>query len=1443
MKLKRRRYLEVPPKIRCFINSITSVPLENIEEPLKHFVWEFDKHLLSSLFASTDADVVEACLQTLAAFLKKTIGKYSVRDASLSSKMFALAQGWGGKEEGLGLIACAVQNRCDTVAYDLGCTLHFEFYASNEASSSEQSTRGLQIIHLPNINTYPETDLELLNKLVGEYKIPTNLRFSLLSRLRFARVFGSLTSRQQYTRIRLYAFIVLVQAGSDTDDLVSFFNNEPEFVNEVVTLLSYEDAVSEKIRILCMLSLVALCQDRSRQPAVLTAVTSGGHRGILSSLMQKAIDSVISNSSKWSVVFAEVLLSLVTALVSSSSGCSAMCEAGFIPTLLPLLKDTDPQHLHLVTTAVNIMEAFIDYSNPAATLFRDLGGLDDKISRLKHEVSDVENGLKQPVEDLDCCGRSSQVVAATSIELDNMQPLYSEALVSYHRWLLMKALLRAISLGTYAPGSTARVYGSEESLLHQCLYDAGLPSAFLDAIMDGVLCSAEAITCIPQCLDTFCLNNNGLAAMKDHNALRCFVNIFTSRTYLRSPTGDTHASLLSGLDELMRHASSLRAPGVDMVIEILNVMLRIGSGADTSFAAESSAPVSMETDAEERNLIQPDEGESSRIECSEQMLEPSSDNSSMSIELFLPDCISNVGRLLEAILQNADTCRLFVEKKGIDVVLQFFTLPLLPLSASVGQSISAAFKNFSPQHSASLARAVCSFLREQLKSTKELVTSIGGTQLAIVETETRTKNFYSAQLTLRNKVSLTKTIASKLSPAQRKMFEDTCFGPWLKVQHPGGDAMLTHLFLQTMTRDLLDTIQRRDKEIWFDFPPAYTCFGREEFCLITGLRFGHDDVGWYTRHITRPSWLSRVFPELERPNLHVEDLTILLNKKDGFTRMDDVDVVRGYFLEEETDLAMGRFTTEANTPLQRLTPTEAELATDWWQASKRFFDGTDDEQPPLLEPSPHPELSPHPERPKNMPRRLSPCSPPPPPRDELGELRDEVNALREEVGTLRKDDGAWRVEVSTLRGEVAALREMVASLQNEKNNSLLSQHENDYRNAEMAIAMRNENRNDKIAMRNENRNAICVSRCDFAVAIFISHCDFVVAIFIFRVAIVISALRYGPIRWMLYVGFSLHDGVHVSDGVHVLLRLRSPQWCEDSARRSPTHLSSLKSPLQSFKRPLSSLKSPPLQEATVIVEEVPPTISEPDSHGWRGDNYRKQFWIIPFRLRPQLIFIYMSGAKGVEDSDYFDGEHIDAWVSRLLIIRKLRKNKKNSRYTIMPAAFHAVHLKNQRDESFSLGNGQAKLYPAWWEVDKVFIRVLECRHWLLVQLQLPSLKIIVYDIMINYISLSDLRDIIKRWSSHLAKFLDGINYWTHSGHKKPKKFNVTVVRDETVPQQSPGARGDCGPLVCMCLARLTTGSTEFLPPTDRDRASVGLCFRHYMAREIYSRRCLPASAL
>nr|XP_043618820.1 E3 ubiquitin-protein ligase UPL1 [Erigeron canadensis] len=777
----------VPLEIRTFIDGVIATPLENIEEPLKCFVWNFEKgdfhhwvelfncfdkyfekhiksrkdlllqddflehdppfpqeavlhilrviriildncankhfygvfeHHLSSLLASTDADVVEACLQTCVAFLKNSIEKHAIRDASLRSKLFAFAQGWGGKEEGLGLVACALENVFNpiTQSQELGSTLYFEFYVDNESS------KGLRIIHLPQLNTYQISDRELMQQLVNEYKVPAKFRFALLTRLRFARAFGSFAAREKYMCIWLLAFRVFVQACGDDDGLVAFFNTEPGFINELVKLLTFEDTVHEEVRILCLSSLAALCQDQLRQPTVLSTVTAGVHQGILSSLTQKAIDAVASKLSSLSVAYTEALISLITILASSTSGCSAMRESVFIPILLPLLKDTDPQHLHLVTSAVHCLEAFMNYSKPAATLFRDLGGLNNTIYRLKEEVSHVENG--------------------TYVNTDNMQPLYSDA-----RRSLMKALLRAISLGTATPGTTSHLYLSDESLLPYCLCAifkkatafggsvfslvstvmsnrihkeptcfptleaAGIPSAFLAAIDDGVPCSSDAITCIPQCLDALCLNNSGLQAVENHNSLRCLVKIFTTGNYVDVLTGDALNAMSTALDELVRHAPSLRGHAVDALIEILNTIEKLGSGPKIESA-------SMETDAEDKNLVS---------------------TSLLNVEQYLPFFVNHAACLLESMLKRSETCRLFIEKKGVDDVLKLLTLPLMPLSVSIGQSIAVAFKNFSVNYSRSLARSLCNFMKEHLKSTNKLLVSLGGMQLSKVEDDKRLK--------------------------------------------------------------------------------------------------------------------------------------------------------------------------------------------------------------------------------------------------------------------------------------------------------------------------------------------------------------------------------------------------------------------------------------------------------------------------------------------------------------------------------------------------------------------------------------------------------------------------------------------------------------------------------------------------------------------------------
>lgn len=64
---------------------------------------------------------------------------------------------------------------------------------------------------LPGVARYPETDQEILARLVEVYAVPSSLKFKLLNRIRVARLFGTLHGRRQLVRTRLLAFYVLFQ--------------------------------------------------------------------------------------------------------------------------------------------------------------------------------------------------------------------------------------------------------------------------------------------------------------------------------------------------------------------------------------------------------------------------------------------------------------------------------------------------------------------------------------------------------------------------------------------------------------------------------------------------------------------------------------------------------------------------------------------------------------------------------------------------------------------------------------------------------------------------------------------------------------------------------------------------------------------------------------------------------------------------------------------------------------------------------------------------------------------------------------------------------------------------------------------------------------------------------------------------------------------------------
>ncbi|GAB4839475.1 hypothetical protein Ancab_028998 [Ancistrocladus abbreviatus] len=711
------------------------------------------------LLASTDPEVVLASLETLSALVKIHPSKLHVSGkliglGSINGCLLSLAQGWGSKEEGLGLYSCVLANEKsqeeglslfpedlqesdEKSQYRLGSTLYFELHGVSPHSSGESSSivksSSSTVIEIQDLDLRKEEDLLLMKQCIDQYDVPPEQRFSLLTRIRYAHAFRSPRTCRLYSRICLLAFIVLVQSNDANDELVSFFANEPEYTNELIKIVRSEESVSGLIRTLAMLALGAqlaaysASHERARILSGSSVNFAGGNRMILLNVLQKAIMSLNNSSDPSSLAFVEALLQFyLLHVISSSSSGSIIRGSGMVPTFLPLLEDSDPGHMHLVCYAVKTLQKLMDYSNAAVTLFKDLGGVELLANRLQIEV--------QRVISLAGFLDNSMIIGECSSSGDDQ--LYTQK-------RLIRALLKALGSATYSPANSSRSQSSHDNslpvtlslifsnvgkfggdiycsavtvmseILHKdptcfpALHELGLPEAFLSSVVAGILPSSKALTCIPSGLGAICLNPKGLEAVKETSSLRFLVEIFTSKKYIVA-MNEAIVPLANAVEELLRHVSSLRSTGVDIVIEIINKISSLGEGSSSGSSEKVNESTAMEMDSGERGS----ENHSSLGVVTDSAFGGITD------EQFIHLSIFHVMVLVHRTMENSETCRLFVERSGVDALLKLLLRPSIAKS-SEGMAIALhstmVFKDFTQHHSAPLARAFCSSLRDHLK--------------------------------------------------------------------------------------------------------------------------------------------------------------------------------------------------------------------------------------------------------------------------------------------------------------------------------------------------------------------------------------------------------------------------------------------------------------------------------------------------------------------------------------------------------------------------------------------------------------------------------------------------------------------------------------------------------------------------------------------------------
>ncbi|XWS14892.1 hypothetical protein CRYUN_Cryun35bG0047900 [Craigia yunnanensis] len=713
------------------------------------------------LLSSTDPEILIATLETLYALVKINPSKVHgsgklIGCGSVNSYLLSLAQGWGSKEEGLGLYSCVlanertqeeglslfpsdVENDRDKSQHRIGSSLYFELHGLNTQGTEERSGNASstsRVIHIPDLHLRKEDDLFIIKQCIEQYNVPTELRFSLLTRIRYAHAFRSPRICRLYSRICLLAFIVLVQSNDANDELTSFFANEPEYTNELIRIVRSEETIPGTIRTLAMLALGAqlaaysASHDRARILSGSSISFTVGNRMILLNVLQKAVLSLKGSSDPSSLAFIEALLQFyLLHIASSSASGSNIRGSGMVPTFLPLLEDSDPNHMHLVYLAVKALQKLMDYSSSAVSLLRELDGVELLAQRLQvevHRVIGMSGGNDNSMVFEECSGY-------------NDDQLYSQK-------RLIKVLLKALGSATYAPANSTRPQNPHDSslpgtlsliyenadkfggdiycsavtvmseIIHKdptclpALLELGLPDAFLSSVLSGILPSSKAITCVPNGLGAICLNAKGLEAVKETSALRFLVDIFTSKKYVLV-MNEAIVPLANAVEELLRHASSLRSSGVDIIIEIVNKIASFGDSSSlfgSSSVEKVNGSTAMETDSENKG----NEERCCLVGAVDSVTEGISD------EQFLQLCILHLMVLLHRTTENSETCRLFVEKSGIEALLKLLLRPSI-VQSSEGMSIALhstmVFKGFTQHHSAPLARAFCSSLREHLK--------------------------------------------------------------------------------------------------------------------------------------------------------------------------------------------------------------------------------------------------------------------------------------------------------------------------------------------------------------------------------------------------------------------------------------------------------------------------------------------------------------------------------------------------------------------------------------------------------------------------------------------------------------------------------------------------------------------------------------------------------
>ena len=149
-------------------------------------------------------------------------------------------------------------------------------------------------------------------------------------------------------------------------------------------------------------------------------------------------------------------------------------------------------------------------------------------------------------------------------------------------------------------------------------------------------------------------------------------------------------------------------------------------------------------------------------------------------------------------------------------------------------------------------------------------------------------------------------VREKLNEKRRILFRTSCFGPWLDLVFYDHE---THMLDYILQKQGYVADAQYDMHLIYDVDGRSLHFGRHEFYLITGFRFG--------KYVSAESYSSgdikfktRVFPKKEEVKITNLELLGVVEDEELFGKLSDEDAVRVCLLLVLEVIFMGRLLTE-----------------------------------------------------------------------------------------------------------------------------------------------------------------------------------------------------------------------------------------------------------------------------------------------------------------------------------------------------------------------------------------------------------------------------------------------------------------------------------------------------------------------------------------------------